>query len=179
MCVSCECDILLYRHWTNCILPFRHSRLIEQAYEDNLATLYPRPPDLYNYITYRQYDFGYNNFLPETWAWPDVDYWIWNTRTTVPAWPASYWIKDIFEAWRVDGWNPSRSLVLSFRKMRFPTKQKLWSSLHHWALSSRMKALLLDDLVRLYVSNWFSCRCYCLDIVAFHTAMHRHNFAIA
>jgi len=49
-------------------------RLIEQAYEDNLATLYPRPADLTNFITYRQYDFGYNNFLPETWPWPDVTY---------------------------------------------------------------------------------------------------------
>jgi len=49
-------------------------RLIEQAYDDNLATLYPRPSDLYNYITYRQYDFGYNSFLPETWPWPEVDY---------------------------------------------------------------------------------------------------------
>jgi len=49
-------------------------RLIEQAYEDNLATLYPRPADLYNFITYRQYDFSYNNFLPDTWPWPDVTY---------------------------------------------------------------------------------------------------------
>jgi malate dehydrogenase (oxaloacetate-decarboxylating)(NADP+) len=49
-------------------------RLIEQAYEENLATLYPRPDDLYNFITYRQYDFSYNHFLPDTWPWPDVTY---------------------------------------------------------------------------------------------------------
>jgi len=49
-------------------------RLIEQAYEDDLTTLYPRPDDLYNFITYRQYDFGYRDFLPDEWPYPDLTY---------------------------------------------------------------------------------------------------------
>lgn len=49
-------------------------RLIEQAYEDNLATLYPRPEKLYEFISYHQYNLEYNEFLPPTWPWPDVTY---------------------------------------------------------------------------------------------------------
>jgi len=49
-------------------------KLMEKAFEDDLATLYPRPEHLYEFITYRQYDLEYSSFLPETYPWPSVCY---------------------------------------------------------------------------------------------------------
>jgi len=44
--------------------------LVEYAYEHGIASAYPEPHDKEEYVRQHQYHTGYENFVPNTYAWP-------------------------------------------------------------------------------------------------------------
>ena len=46
------------------------ARLVDYAYESNMATFYPRPDDTLSWIQEFQYSTEYESFVPQTYTWP-------------------------------------------------------------------------------------------------------------
>jgi len=44
--------------------------LVEYAYEHGIASAYPEPHDKLEYVRQHQYDPDYDDFVPNTYAWP-------------------------------------------------------------------------------------------------------------
>jgi len=46
--------------------------LVEYAYEHGLASAYPEPHDKMEYVRHHQYSTAYDDFVPNTYAWPGM-----------------------------------------------------------------------------------------------------------
>ncbi|XP_030761982.1 NADP-dependent malic enzyme [Sitophilus oryzae] len=49
-------------------------KIIEYAYKERIATVYPKPEDLRRYVEERQYNHNYEPSLPQLWQWPKGPY---------------------------------------------------------------------------------------------------------
>ncbi|XP_050308394.1 NADP-dependent malic enzyme [Anthonomus grandis grandis] len=49
-------------------------KILEYAYKERLATVYPKPKDLRRYVEEQQYNFNYEPSLPNLWPWPKAPY---------------------------------------------------------------------------------------------------------
>jgi len=46
--------------------------LVEYAYEHDFASAYPEPDDKYEFVRQHQYNAAYEDFVPNTYAWPGM-----------------------------------------------------------------------------------------------------------
>ncbi|CAG9765260.1 unnamed protein product [Ceutorhynchus assimilis] len=49
-------------------------KILEYAYKERIATVYPKPKDLRRYVEDQQYNCSYEPSLPNLWAWPKTPY---------------------------------------------------------------------------------------------------------
>ena len=48
------------------------TKIVEYAYENNLASAYPEPENKEEFVRQHQYDISYENFVPCTYPWPGM-----------------------------------------------------------------------------------------------------------
>ncbi|CAH1176376.1 unnamed protein product [Phaedon cochleariae] len=49
-------------------------RILEYAYQERIASVYPKPKDMRKYVESHQYNYNYEPSLPQTWQWPNPPY---------------------------------------------------------------------------------------------------------
>ncbi|XP_066247137.1 NADP-dependent malic enzyme [Euwallacea similis] len=49
-------------------------KILEYAYKERIATVYPQPKDLRRYVEEQQYNYNYEPSLPNLWPWPQAPY---------------------------------------------------------------------------------------------------------
>ncbi|KAF7281299.1 hypothetical protein GWI33_004881 [Rhynchophorus ferrugineus] len=49
-------------------------KVVEYAYQERIATVYPKPRDLRRYVEDQQYNHNYEPSLPQLWPWPKEPY---------------------------------------------------------------------------------------------------------
>ncbi|KAJ8961682.1 hypothetical protein NQ318_021281 [Aromia moschata] len=48
--------------------------ILEYAYEERIASVYPKPKNMKTYVESHQYNYNYEPSLPQTWQWPNPPY---------------------------------------------------------------------------------------------------------
>ncbi|XP_057657224.1 NADP-dependent malic enzyme [Diorhabda carinulata] len=49
-------------------------QILEYAYKERIASVYPKPKDMRKYVESHQYNHNYEPSLPQTWPWPNPPY---------------------------------------------------------------------------------------------------------
>ncbi|XP_074041194.1 NADP-dependent malic enzyme b, mitochondrial [Leptinotarsa decemlineata] len=49
-------------------------KILDYAYEERIASVYPKPKDMRKYVESHQYNYNYEPSLPQTWPWPNPPY---------------------------------------------------------------------------------------------------------
>ncbi|KAG5894491.1 hypothetical protein JTB14_029903 [Gonioctena quinquepunctata] len=49
-------------------------KILDHAYDERIASVYPKPKDMRKYVESHQYNFNYEPSLPQVWQWPNPPY---------------------------------------------------------------------------------------------------------